>query len=151
MTAPSSSQRRGAPRDKSIADDAIDGMRALSRLFGAIMRAARHAAKHQRTHEGVYPVALLMDANGNVACDDQGMPVVTLVPLNVVAVEDRKVLFEYVEQMASPKTVASIADVHVATVNRAVRAGELPKPMQISSRRVAHHMADVRAWFVSRS
>jgi predicted DNA-binding transcriptional regulator AlpA len=48
--------------------------------------------------------------------------------------------------VAPSKTVASIADVHVATVNRAVKVGELRRPVQISSRRVAHHMADVRAW-----
>jgi predicted DNA-binding transcriptional regulator AlpA len=53
--------------------------------------------------------------------------------------------------MASPKTVASIADVHVATVYRAVKAGELPKPAQISSRRVAHHMADARLWLAKRT
>jgi predicted DNA-binding transcriptional regulator AlpA len=64
---------------------------------------------------------------------------------------DRTVYFEYIEQMASSKTVASIADVHVATVNRAVKAGELPEPAQISSRRVAHQMADVRAWLAKRS
>jgi predicted DNA-binding transcriptional regulator AlpA len=92
-----------------------------------------------------------MDGDGNVICDEQGVPVVTLVPLNVVGVEGRKVFFEYAEQMASPKTVASIADVHVATVNRAVRSGELPKPMQISSRRVAHHLADVRNWMARKT
>ena len=131
---------------KRLPDDAVDGMRALSRLFAAMVKAARHAARHQPTNEDVYPIALLMDAKGNVVCDEQGMPVVTQVPLNVVSVEGRKVYFEYIEQMASPKTVASIADVHVATVNRAVRAGELPRPVQISSRRVAHHLADVRHW-----
>jgi predicted DNA-binding transcriptional regulator AlpA len=136
---------------KRLPDDAVDGMRALSRLFGAMVKAARHAARHQPTNEGVYPVALLMDAKGNVVCDEQGMPVVAQVPLNVVSVEGRKVYFEYIEQMASPKTVASIADVHVATVNRAVRAGELPRPVQISSRRVAHHLADVRHWIARKA
>jgi predicted DNA-binding transcriptional regulator AlpA len=126
-------------------------MRVFSRLFGEMMRAARHAARHNPTHEGIYPVALLMDAKGNVVCDERGMPVVTLVPLNVVSIDGRTVCFEYIEQMASPKTVASIADVHVATVNRAVKAGELPKPAQISSRRVAHHMADVRLWLAKRT
>ena len=133
------------------ADEEASGLRTFFQVFKAMARAARHAARHRPTPEGIYPIALLMDAQGNLVCDEQKKPIVTLVPLNVVTLGDRTVYFEYIEQMASPKTVASIADVHVATVNRAVKAGELPKPAQISSRRVAHQMADVRAWLAKRS
>jgi predicted DNA-binding transcriptional regulator AlpA len=136
---------------KPTADEEAKGLRTFFQVFKAMARAARHAAKHHPSQEGIYPIALLMDANGNVICDEQQKPIVTQVPLNVVALEDRKVFFEYTEQMASPKTVASIADVHVATVNRAVKSGDLPKPAQISSRRVAHHMADVRMWLAKRT
>jgi len=135
---------------KPTAEEEAKGLRTFFEVFKAMARAARHASKHHPSHEGIYPVALLMDAKGNVICEND-KPIVTLVPLNVVGLGDRSVYFEYTEQMASPKTVASIADVHVATVNRAVKSGDLPKPAQISSRRVAHHMADVRMWLAKRT
>ena len=97
------------------------------------------------------PWRLLMDADGNVICDEQGMPVVTQVPLNVVGIEGRKVYLRVHRADGIAETVASIADVHVATVNRAVRSGELPRPMQISSRRVADHLADVRHWMARKT
>jgi predicted DNA-binding transcriptional regulator AlpA len=124
---------------------------ALSRLFAAMVKAARHAARHQPTNEDIYPIALLMDAKGNVICDEQGMPVVTQVPLNVVSVEGRKVYFEYIEQMAVATCTSAIEATVFGDVNRAVRAGELPRPVQISSRRVAHHLADVRHWIARKA
>lgn len=134
-----------------IPDQAAAAMRLFSRLFTAMLRAARHEARRRPTHHGLYPIALIMDGNGNVVCDDHGNPVVTLVPLTVADISDRTVSFEYAEQFASPKTVAALADVHVATINRAVREGQLPKPARISSRRVAHHLADVRHWIAQRT
>ena len=87
---------------------------------------------------------------GAMVCDEQGKPTVVIPPLTIARTDEKTVAFYHTEQKLSPKHVAALADVHKATVHRAVREGDLPKPMQISSRRVIHRLADVQDWMARR-
>ena len=78
------------------------------------------------------------------------MPIVVIPPLTIARTGDETVEFFHTEQMLSPKNVAAYADVHKATVQRAVINGELPKPEQISSRRVGHRLIDVHNWLATK-
>jgi predicted DNA-binding transcriptional regulator AlpA len=88
--------------------------------------------------------------SGDFVCDEKGKPIVVIPPLTIVRTDEKTVSFFHTEQRLSPKRVADQTDVHKATVQRAVNAGELPKPMQISSRRVVHRLTDVQDWFARR-
>ena len=135
---------------RTIPDDLAEGIDQVMRIFQAMGNAAQHQAKKQPTHDDLYPVTVLMNAAGEIVCDDENMPLVVIPPLTVACTDDKTVEFFHTEQMLSPKKVAAYADVHKATVQRAVINGELPKPTKISSRRVAHRLADVQDWFAKR-
>lgn len=95
-------------------------------------------------YDGLYPVTVLMNGAGEIVCDEQGKPVVVILPLTIARTDDKTVEFYPTDQMLSPKRVAGLVDVHKATVHRAVVDGQLPKPTRISSRRVAHRLSDVQ-------
>ena len=135
---------------RTIPDDVADGIDLLVRIFRAMVDAAKHQAKKQPMHDGVYPVTLLMNAAGGFVCDEQGKPIVVIPPLTVARTGDKTVEFFHTEQLVAPKNVAAYADVHKATVQRAVISGELRKPVQISSRRVGHRLIDVHRWLAAR-
>jgi predicted DNA-binding transcriptional regulator AlpA len=132
---------------RTIPDDVAEGIDLIVRIFRAMVDAAKHQAKTQPTQDGLYPVTLMMNAAGEFVCDDQNKPLVVIPPLTIARIDEKTVSFFHTEQRLSPKHVADLADVHKATVQRAVIAGELPKPMRISSRRVVHRLADVQDWF----
>jgi predicted DNA-binding transcriptional regulator AlpA len=131
----------------TLPDDVAEGVDLVMRTFDAMAKAAQYQAKKQPTHDGLYPVTLMMNAAGDFACDEKGKPIVVIPPLTIARTDEKTVSFFHTEQRLSPKRVADLADVHKATVQRAVIAGELPKPMRISSRRVVHRLADVQDWF----
>jgi predicted DNA-binding transcriptional regulator AlpA len=135
---------------RTIPDDLAEGVDQVMRIFQAMGKAAQHQAKTQPTHDGLYPVTLMMNAAGGFVCDEQGMPIVVIPPLTIACTDDKTVEFFHTEQRLSPKKVAAYADVHKATVQRAVNDGELPKPIKISSRRVVHRLSDVQDWFARR-
>jgi predicted DNA-binding transcriptional regulator AlpA len=91
-----------------------------------------------------------MNGEGEIVCDEQGGPIIVVPPLTLARTDEHTAQFVHTEQHLSPKHVADLADVHVATVKRAVCAGELPKPVRISSRRVAHRLVDVQDWLAGR-
>ena len=107
---------------------------------------AQHQAKKHPTHDGLYPVTVIMNGDG----DEPGKPIVVIPPLTIARTDEKTVTFYHTDQMLSPKRVANLVDVHKATVHRAVLDGELPKPTQISSRRVAHRLSDVQDWIARR-
>jgi hypothetical protein len=80
----------------------------------------------------------------------QGSPIIAVPPLTLARTGENTAQFVHTEEHPSSKHVADLADVHVATVKRAVYL-ELPKPVRISSRRVAHRLADVQDWLANRN
>ena len=117
-----------------------------------MMRTARKEHRKRPSPSGFYPVTLIMDGDGNVMCGKDGRPIVVVPPLSVAGLDpnERSMQFYHTEQLVAPKNVAAYADVHVATVHRAVKDGDLPKPLQISSRRVGHRLLDVHASLAGR-
>lgn len=115
-------------------------------LSTAIEQAAVHSGKEQGlVSDAVIVVGVLMTADGRWVMQD-GKPVVASVPLVPARITDGVVEWHRSEQLISPKDAARIAGVHKATVERAVLAGELPPPFNVSSRRVGHRLSDVAAW-----
>lgn len=135
---------------RTIPDDVAEGVGRVLQVFKVMIRAARHQAKRQPAPSGIYPVTVLMDAGGDIICDDAGVPIVVIPPLAVAATGDRTVEFYHPDQRLSPRQAADLAGVHKATLQRAINAGELPKPIQISSRRVVHSLTDIQDWFAKR-
>jgi predicted DNA-binding transcriptional regulator AlpA len=131
----------------TLPDDVAEGVDLIMRTFFAMAEAAQHQAKKRPTHDGLYPVTVIMNGDGSLIGDEPGKPTVVIPPLTIARTDEKTVAFYHTEQMLSPQHVADLADVHKATVQRAVIAGELPKPMRVSSRRVAHRLADVQDWF----
>lgn len=123
-----------------IADSMID-------IAGQMVVAVQRQAKTQPSPSGLYAVAVVMDADGNIVGRD-GRPIVFTVQPGVANVSDNgKVAMFHPDQHLSPKNVAGLADVHIATVWRAVKDGSLPKPLDLSARRRAFRLADVQRWF----
>jgi len=137
---------------RTIPDDVAEGIVPLMRTLLAMMKSARREHRKNPSPTGLYPVTLVMDGEGNIVGDGQGAPLVVVPPISVAGLDaaSKTILFFHTEQHVSPKNVAALADVHVATVNRAVKSGELPKPVQISSRRVGHLLIDVHRWLASK-
>jgi predicted DNA-binding transcriptional regulator AlpA len=133
-----------------IPDDVAEGIDQIVRIFRSMLNAAEHQAKKRPTPDGWYPVTVIMNCAGDFACGKDGMPLVVIPPLTIARTSEKTVAFFHTEQRISPKQVAELADVHKATVQRAVIAGELPKPIQISSRRVVHRLSDVQDWLARR-
>jgi hypothetical protein len=63
------------------------------RIFQAMGNAAQHQAKKQPTHDDLYPVTVLMNAAGEIVCDDENMPLVVIPPLTVACTDDKTVEF----------------------------------------------------------
>jgi predicted DNA-binding transcriptional regulator AlpA len=135
---------------RTIPDDVVEGVDQLLRILQAMMSAAQHQARKKPTVDGLYPVTVIMNGDGAVACDEQGVPLIVIPPLTLARTDENTATFYHTEQMLSPKRVAALVDVHKATVHRAVADGQLPKPTPISSRRVAHRLADVQEWIARR-
>lgn len=126
-------------------------MSTVMRIFQAMVDAARYQAKRRATPDGLYPVTVIMNSNGEIVCDDAGKPLVVIPPLALARTSDTTAEFYHPDQMLSPKEAAAIAGVHKATLQRAVNANELPKPIRISSRRVGHRLVDLQNWFAKRA
>lgn len=135
---------------RTIPDDVAEGVHQLFRIFQAMVNAARHQARTQPTHDGLYPVTVIFNGAGEIACDERGKPVVVIPPLTIACTDEKTATFYHTEQMLSPKHVADLVGVHKATIQRAVKDGQLPKPVQISSRRVGHRLLDVHQWLHNR-
>jgi hypothetical protein len=135
---------------RTMPDAVAEGVDYIMRIVQAMMRAAQHQAKVRPTHDGLYPVTLIMNGAGEIVCDDQNMPLVVIPPLTLAFTDEKTATFFHTEQRLSPKRVAAMADVHVATVRRAVYDGQLAKPDPISSRRIAHRLVDVQDWLAKR-
>jgi predicted DNA-binding transcriptional regulator AlpA len=140
ITAPSPHARRRS-----------DG-RSPAHIVRRMMKLARREHRRKPSLSGLYAISLVTDGEGNIPCDKQGAPVVVIPPMGVAGLseDERSVFFYHTEQLVAPKNVAALADVHVATVHRAVKDGDLPKPIQISPRRVGHRLLDVHQWLSSR-
>lgn len=97
-------------------------------------------------------VAVVMSADGRFVLSKGQRPVVVATDLVLSSVDDKtgKVEIAAPDQLVSPKEAARLAAVHKATVERAVIAGELPEPFQVSSRRVGHKLSDVVRWMQRR-
>ena len=108
----------------------------------------------QKTHPsptGVYAVAIVMDADGNLAATENGQPIVFVPPFGVANITPNgTVQLFHPDQHVSPGSLAAFAAVDKATVYREVDRGNLPKPTQLSSRRVGFKLLDVQRWLASR-
>jgi predicted DNA-binding transcriptional regulator AlpA len=135
---------------RTMPDNVAEGVDYIMRIFDAMMRAAQHQHKKRPTHDGLYPVTVIMRGDGEIACGEKGEPLIVIPPITLARTDENAAHFFHTEQRLSPKRVAALADVHVATVKRAVNDGQLPKPDRISSRRVAHRLADVQDWMAGR-
>jgi predicted DNA-binding transcriptional regulator AlpA len=135
--------------DDTMPDDVRRAIDDIARLGLAMAEAAKHQAKKHPSPSGLYPVTVLMSADGSVAGVD-GHPIVTFPPVTVAKVDHVGVHFTHPNQHVSPGNLASLADVHVATIWRAVSEGALPKPTKLSSRRVGFPLQDVQAWLAGR-
>jgi predicted DNA-binding transcriptional regulator AlpA len=135
---------------RTIPDDVAEGVGAVMRIFQAMVGAAKRQAKCHPTHDGLYPVTVIMNASGEIMCDEAGEPLVVIPPLTLARTSDTTAEFFHTEQRLSPKQAAEIAGVHKATLQRAVNGGELPKPTAISSRRVVHRLTDIQDWIAKR-
>lgn len=136
-----------------ITDEAAAAFNEATELLARMVSMAKGVAHHHPTTSGLYLVALVMDAEGRLVGlrSAGGEPLLLAPPLSVADVRDDGVVELYhAEQLISPDNLASIADVNTATVYREVSRGVLPKPVQISSRRVGFKLADVQSWIGSR-
>ena len=89
---------------------------------------------------------VLLDGDGNVLAGKDGQANICIPPLLVENITADTITFAFPHQLLSPKNAAELADVHKATVQRAVIDGDLPKPARISPRRIGHKLADVLKW-----
>lgn len=135
---------------RTIPDDVAEGVGAVMRIFQAMVRAAKHQAKRAPTHDGLYPATVLMNASGEIVCGQNGEPIVVIPPLTLARTSETTAEFFHTDQHLSPKHAAEIAGVHKATLQRAVNAGELPRPTPISSRRVVHSLSAIQDWVAKR-
>jgi predicted DNA-binding transcriptional regulator AlpA len=134
---------------RTIPDDVVESVGQVMNLFMAMAHLAKQRAKRKPSPNGLYLVSIIMDADGNVV-GDAGRATVVIPPLTIASIDEKAVYFDHPDQLLSPKHVADLVDVHKATVQRAVSDGELPKPVNISSRRVGHHLAHVQDWITRR-
>ena len=118
----------------------------MLKLFDCASRAAQHAAKESPSTSGVYPVAFVFDAEGNMIGDDSGKPIVTLTPLSVVGMKNDIVEFdlgEGVNQLRTPKEAAEFLSTSSSGYKRLRNAGMLDAPIKVGERRVAHTVAQL--------
>ena len=126
---------------------ALDG---LGRLFTAMHRATKYQARTSPSPSGLYPATVLMTADGQIAVGQDGQPIVTFPPMTVMEVDGSTVKFSHPEQHVSIGTLAALSSLDVSTIYRKIDSGELPKTVQLSSKRVAFKWQDVTAWLASR-
>ena len=119
-------------------------------LVDCIERTAIEMAKDDASPSGAYIVGVLMKGDGSFVLD-KGSPCVSPLPLVFGGFrDDGSVVVHYPDRQLSPKQAAALAGVHKATIERAVEAGELPRPNQLSARRVGHSLVDVARWIRKR-
>jgi predicted DNA-binding transcriptional regulator AlpA len=136
-------QQRFSEEDLAAFEDMADLVRAMH-------MAVKHQAKQTPSASGLYPATVFITADGQIMADKDGMPVVICPPFNVERVEDRTVYLSHPDQHLSPGNLAKLADVSVDTVWRAVKTGDLPKPTQLSSRRVGIPLQGAQSWLAGR-
>jgi predicted DNA-binding transcriptional regulator AlpA len=134
----------------TLSREQFDAMADMMQVVVAMAEASKHQAKKSPSASGLYPATVLMTADGKLACDQSGAPIVSFPPVTVAKVDAAGVHFTHPNQHVSPKHLAALADVHIATVWRDVKDGALPKPAQISSRRVGFSLQQVQEWLGAR-
>ncbi|WBT39184.1 hypothetical protein [Hyphomicrobium sp. DMF-1] len=120
--------------------------RDMLKLLDCASRAAQHAAKESPSKSGVYPVALLFDAEGNLIGDDSGKPIVTLTPLSIIGMKNDTVQFDLgdgINQLRTPKEAAEFLATSSSGYKRLRHAGLLDAPIKVGERRVAHTVAQL--------
>ena len=122
----------------------------MLRLLMSMHEAARDQHKKKPSPSGLYPVAVLIDAEGNLAGDHDGI-LVTQVPLAVVEVDGGEVRFQHPDQHVTRASAAAIADVSVRTLQRYEgRDGPLV-PVVIGEHGVRYKLTDLQEWLKGRS
>jgi len=90
----------------TLPDDVAEGVDLIMRTFFAMAEAAQHQAKKHPTHDGLYPVTVIMNGDGSLIGDEPGKPTIVIPPLTIARTDEKTVTFYHTEQMLSPKRVA---------------------------------------------
>jgi hypothetical protein len=126
----------------------------VSAMLGLLKRitdAAAHEATTHKSVSGFYPITLLADAEGNVLCDQDAVPVVVRAPVDIMAIDtdNRAVVFAQPNQLVKRSEAAQIAGTSTSTLKRAEGNGEL-RAVKISARDTSYLMADLNGWMLRR-
>lgn len=135
----------------TMSKDAFEDGRMCVGIVSAIEDAAKIEASDDPSPTGAYIVGVLVNGDGSFPMHN-GQPVVFNVPMVFGGFDPKSgaALMHYPDQQISPKQAAKLAGVNLSTVQRAVTAGNLPEPNQLSPRRVGHSLADVARWIRKR-
>jgi hypothetical protein len=125
----------------------------MLKLLCRIVAVAKHESKTVPARTGFYPITLLANANGDVLCDETGVPVVVRAPVDVVAISlngvpgdsGRAVIFAQPNELKKRSEAAKFAGTSVSTLKRAEAKGEL-RATKVGNRDTSYFMADLNAW-----
>jgi hypothetical protein len=123
-------------------------------LIRRITDLAKHESKTVRSETSFYPIAILANANGDVICDQDGVPVVVRAPLDVLAIGideqgGRTVLFAQPNKLVKRAEAADITGMSVSALKRAEVKGEL-RAAKPGGRDTSYLMADLNGWMLRR-
>jgi hypothetical protein len=124
---------------------------AMRALMQRIAKLAAHEAKTVPSQTGVYPIALLANAEGAILSDENGVPIVVRAPVDVLAFDPthRTVVFAQPNQLVKRSEAAKIAGTSVSTIKRVEANGEL-RALKVSERDTSYLMADLNGWMLKR-
>jgi hypothetical protein len=125
-------------------------------LLQRITNLAKHESRTVPSQTGFYPIALLADANGNVLCDEAGVPVVVRAPLDLLGIAPDgidaqggpTVIFAQPNRLVKRAEAAKTAATSTSTLKRAEAKGELRAVK--GDRETSYFMADLNGWMMRR-
>jgi hypothetical protein len=133
-----------------------ENIRAIVETMLALLMTMHEAARHQHTTAphptGIYPVALLIDAAGNLVGDEQCLPVLSI-PLVFTGFDEKGTpLFDHPDQHIKRSDAAKLAAKSLSTLKRSegTEPGQL-RPIKVSARDVSYNLAEFREWMLRRA
>ena len=124
---------------------------AMLALMQRMCEIARHASQQPDTSSpsGWYHVGVLVNAEGMMMCNEDGVPIVLPSPQYVAGIDPdtRSVVFV---QLKKRSEAAEFAGVSVSTLKRAEANGEL-RAEKVGDRDTSYWIADLNAWMLKRT